>query len=67
MTVKQISVFVENKPGMLAALADVLNENVLRIIKNAVKWAAPSDRKSQNIPCTNPAPLEKGNCTNGYL
>ena len=27
MTVKQISVFVENKPGMLAALADVLNEN----------------------------------------
>ena len=27
MTVKQISVFVENKPGMLAALADALNEN----------------------------------------
>lgn len=37
------------------------DENVLRIIKNAVKWAAPTDRKNQNIPCTNPAPLEKGN------
>ena len=27
MTVKQISVFVENKPGMLAELANALNEN----------------------------------------
>lgn len=27
MTIKQISVFVENKPGMLAELADVLNNN----------------------------------------
>lgn len=27
MTVKQISVFVENKPGMLAELANVLNDN----------------------------------------
>lgn len=36
------------------------DENVLRIIKNAVKWAAPVYRKSRNIPCTNPEPLEKG-------
>lgn len=36
------------------------DENVLKIIANAVKWAAPIIRESQNIPCTNPAPLEKG-------
>ncbi|MGN1102416.1 MAG: ThuA domain-containing protein, partial [Huintestinicola sp.] len=36
------------------------DENVLRIIKNAVKWAAPLHRASSNIPCTNPEPLEKG-------
>lgn len=36
------------------------DENVLRIIANAVKWAAPVHRESRNIPCTNPAPLEKG-------
>lgn len=35
------------------------DENVLKIISNAVKWAAPQHRESQNIPCTNPAPLEK--------
>lgn len=29
MTVKQISVFLENKPGQLAAFADVLSENQL--------------------------------------
>ena len=36
------------------------DENVLKIISNAVKWAAPQRRESQNIPCTNPDPLEKG-------
>ncbi|MCI7767257.1 MAG: ThuA domain-containing protein [Oscillospiraceae bacterium] len=34
------------------------DENILKIIKNAVRWAAPSVRESRNIPCTNPAPLE---------
>ncbi len=29
MTVKQISVFIENKPGCLAAFADVLSKNAL--------------------------------------
>ena len=33
------------------------NENVLRIIKNAVFWAKPSENAAQ-IGCTNPAPLE---------
>ncbi len=36
------------------------NENVLKIIANAVKWAAPEARESRNILCTNPEPLEKG-------
>ncbi|MGN0638213.1 MAG: ThuA domain-containing protein [Huintestinicola sp.] len=36
------------------------DENVLKIIRNAVKWAAPLQRESRNIPCTNPEPLEKG-------
>ena len=31
MTVKQISVFVENKPGMLAELANALNENKINM------------------------------------
>ena len=31
MTVKQISVFVENKPGMLAELANALNENLISL------------------------------------
>ena len=35
------------------------DENILRIIKNAVKWAAPAVRASRNIPCTNPVPLER--------
>lgn len=33
------------------------NENVLRIIKNAVHWAKPVENAAQ-IECTNPAPLE---------
>lgn len=35
------------------------NENVLRIIKNAVFWAKPAENAVQ-IECTNPAPLERG-------
>lgn len=31
MTIKQISVFVENKPGMLAELADVFNNNSINM------------------------------------
>lgn len=34
------------------------NENVLRIIANAVHWAAPAENAAQ-IECTNPEPLEK--------
>lgn len=34
------------------------NENVLRIIRNAVHWARPAGNASQ-IECTNPAPLEE--------
>ena len=36
------------------------DENVLKIISNAVKWAARQRRGSRNIPGTNPAALERG-------
>ncbi|MCA5960353.1 ACT domain-containing protein [Blautia sp. RD014234] len=41
MTVKQISVFVENKPGMLAELANALNEN--KIDMRALSLAETKD------------------------
>lgn len=34
------------------------NENVLRIIENAVRWASPTVRGDMTIKCTNPPSLE---------
>ncbi len=34
------------------------DENVLKVIENAVRWARPADRADRTIPCTSPAPPE---------
>lgn len=35
------------------------NENVQKIIRNAVKWCCPVEKQHSVIPCTNPDPCEK--------
>lgn len=34
------------------------DENVQRVIKNAVRWCCPEDSVHTELPCTNPDPLE---------
>ena len=57
MTVKQISVFVENKPGKLAELTDYLNQQdidmrALSIAEASGLWNCPHDcrRCLQDVP-----------------